>query len=62
MQRRLRMCCELPPRHSRGEASGMSTLAPASRAISAAVSATLPPPITRTSSMGVAFGRVTAVG
>src|SRR6478752_6572944 len=49
MQRRLRVCCELPPRHSRGEASSSSTLAPASRAISAAHRAALPPPMTRTS-------------
>src|SRR5689334_10655092 len=52
MQRRLRVCCELPPRHSFGEASSTSTLAPASRAISAAHSAALPPPTTSTSIMG----------
>jgi hypothetical protein len=46
MQRRLRVCCELPPRHSRGAASSSRTLAPASRAISAAHRAALPPPIT----------------
>src|SRR5512147_3111396 len=49
MQRRLRTCIELPPRHARGAASSSSTLAPASRAISAAHRAALPPPITRTS-------------
>jgi hypothetical protein len=43
---------ELPPRHSRGEASSSSTLAPASRAMSAAQRAALPPPMTRTSCIG----------
>jgi len=51
MQRRLRVCWELPPRHSARAASSSSTLAPASRAISAAHKAALPPPITRTSIM-----------
>src|SRR4029453_8536651 len=57
MQRRLRVCCELPPRHSRGEASRRSTLAPASRALSAAHSAALPPPTTRTSTMAADLTR-----
>src|SRR4051812_674073 len=52
MQRRLRVCWELPPRHSRGAASSTSTLAPASRAINAAHNAALPPPTTRTSTIG----------
>src|SRR3954469_21573420 len=52
MHRRLRVCCELPPRHSRGADSRRSTEAPASRAISAAQRAALPPPITRTSCTG----------
>ncbi|KAG1443062.1 hypothetical protein G6F57_018222 [Rhizopus arrhizus] len=51
MQRKLRVCCELPPRHSRGAASSSITLAPASRAIRAAHSAALPPPTTKTSTM-----------
>jgi hypothetical protein len=45
----LRVCEELPPRHSRGAASSSITLAPASRAIRAAQRAALPPPITNTS-------------
>ena len=49
MQRRLRVCAELPPRQSRRADSSSSTRAPASRAISAAHSAALPPPMTRTS-------------
>ena len=50
MQRRLRVWgCEFPPRQACGDASSNSTLAPASRAISAAHSAALPPPITNTS-------------
>src|SRR5437868_14877530 len=53
MQRRLRTCIELPPRHSRGAASSSSTLLPASRAVSAAQRAALPPPTTMTSHFGV---------
>lgn len=49
MQRRLRVCAELPPRHALGAASRSHTRAPASRAISAAHRAALPPPITNTS-------------
>jgi hypothetical protein len=49
MQRRLRTCIELPPRQARGADSSIKTEAPASRAISAAHNAALPPPITRTS-------------
>jgi hypothetical protein len=49
MQRTLRVCAELPPRHSRGADSRSITLAPASRAIKAAQRAALPPPITNTS-------------
>ena len=49
MQRKLRVWPELPPRHSRGADSSSITLAPASRAIKAAHSAALPPPITKTS-------------
>jgi hypothetical protein len=41
---------ELPPRHSRGADSNNMTLAPASRAMSAAHKAALPPPMTKTSS------------
>src|SRR5690554_3913352 len=52
MQRRLRVCMELPPRHSLGAASNSKTLAPASRAVSAAHKAALPPPITSTSYVG----------
>src|SRR5258708_26273274 len=55
MQRGLRVCCELPPRHSRGAASSKRTLAPASRAMSAAHRAAFPPPTTSTSGM---VGRV----
>src|SRR3546814_14358987 len=51
MQRKLRVCCEFPPRHSLGADSRIMTLAPASRAISAAHSAAFPPPITSTSSI-----------
>ena len=42
MQRRLRVCCELPPRHSLGAASITSTEAPLSFAVSAAHSAAFP--------------------
>src|SRR6476646_704990 len=49
MQRRLRTCIELPPRHAFGAASSISTDAPASRAISAEHKAALPPPMTTTS-------------
>src|SRR5688500_3668268 len=49
MQRRFRVWIELPPRHSCGAASSISTETPASRAVSAAHSAALPPPITSTS-------------
>src|ERR1700744_4369166 len=53
MQRRLRVCCELPPRHSRGADSSSNADAPASRAIKAAHNAALPPPITNTSTIRV---------
>ena len=53
---------ELPPRHSRGADSSSSTLAPASRAISAAHSAALPPPITRTSTMAALYGLAAGSG
>src|SRR5690625_4562912 len=49
MQRRLRVCCEFPPRHSLGEPSSNITFAPSSRARKAAHKAALPPPITSTS-------------
>ena len=51
MQRMLRVCTELPPRQACGADSKINTSAPISRAVSAAQSAALPPPITRTSSM-----------
>src|SRR6218665_2988367 len=57
MRRRLRVCAELPPRHARGADSSSSTLAPASRAISAAHRAALPPPMTRTSG-GLGFSHM----
>jgi hypothetical protein len=48
MQRKLRVCDELPPRQARGAASSKRTCAPASAAIKAAHNAALPPPITST--------------
>jgi hypothetical protein len=51
MQRKFRVCMELPPRHSRGADSNTMTLTPASRAMSAALKAALPPPITNTSTV-----------
>ena len=48
--RMLRVCAELPPRHSFGAASKTNTEAPASLAIRAAQRAALPPPMTSTSS------------
>ena len=57
MQRRLRVCCELPPRHACGADSSISTDAPASRAISAAHSAAFPPPMTSTSTIHASLGR-----
>src|SRR5579871_4784365 len=52
MQRRLRVWRLLPPRKSRGALSSMRTLAPRSRAQSAAHRAAFPPPATRTSYLG----------
>jgi hypothetical protein len=50
MQRKLRVWAELPPRHSGGADSSTQTrAAPDSRAIKAAHSAALPPPMTNTS-------------
>ena len=51
MQRKLRVWMELPPRHSRGDDSSTMTLAPASRAMSAALKAALPPPTINTSKL-----------
>jgi hypothetical protein len=51
MERMLRVCGELPPRQGFGALSSSITDAPASRAVSAAHKAALPPPITNTSSM-----------
>ncbi len=58
MQRRLRVCCELPPRHSLGAASITSTEAPLSLAVSAAHSAAFPPPITITSCMDFSLSQL----
>ena len=62
MQRRLRVCTELPPRQSRGAASSTHTEAPASRAVNAAHNAALPPPITSTSIMRRALSDPTRIG
>src|SRR6188768_1793212 len=48
-QRKLRVWRLLPPRSARGAHSSTSTRAPSSRAVTAAQSPALPPPMTRTS-------------
>jgi len=52
MHRKFLVCVELPPRQSLGADSRIRTLQPASRAMRAAQRAALPPPTTKTSSLG----------